>query len=258
MLRSYAVLQSMGPRAQLELALREVRNHSLPEEAVRQQYRPTVGKHSSPGPLTTAQIADLAGRKGNRVRIVVGSQALGLNRVADALSDPTHEPVLRDVRVVKSKEEYRDLLRTGASGETRLTVVSQLWQLTTSRESCGTSLNEALQLLPADQNYSRAVVLIAGPDNAMWLRELPTQTESPEWVVPLERFTLRNLRLHWRDNPKLQELGSAELAPRVLQVTGGWPGLVDELVHLARAPVPFALWNSSSNGRSSRSGRAAG
>jgi len=192
-LRSHAVLQSMGSRAQLELSLQEVRNLSLTEDAVRQQYRPTVGKHSSPGPLTTAQIADLAGRKGNRVRIVVGSQALGLDRVADALSDPTHEPVLRDVRVVKGKDDYRHLLRTGASGETRLTVVSQLWQLTTSRESCGTSLNEALQLLPADQSCSRAVVLIAGPGNAAWLREQPTQAEFAEWVVPLERFTLRNL-----------------------------------------------------------------
>lgn len=234
-LRSHAVLQSMGPQAQLELALREVRNLSLPEEAVRQQYRPTVGKHSSPGPLTTAQIADLAGRKGNRVRIVVGSHALGLDRVADALADPTHEPVLRDVRVVKGKEEYRHLLRTGASGETRLTVVSELWQLTTSRDSCGTSLNEALQLLPSDLSHSRAVVLIAGPGNANWLQELPTQDEFAELVVPLERFTLRNLPLHWRDNRMLEELGSAALAPRVLEVTGGWPGLVDELVRLARS-----------------------
>ncbi len=237
-LRSHAVLQSMGSRAQLELSLQEVRNLSLTEDAVRQQYRPTVGKHGSPGPLTTAQIADLAGRKGNRVRIVVGSQAMGLDRVADALSDPTHEPVLRDVRVVKGKDDFRHLLRTGASGETRLTVVSQLWQLTTSRESCGISLNEALQLLPADQSYSRAVVLIAGPSNAAWLRELPTQAEVAEWVVPLERFTLRNLPLHWRDNPLLQELGSGVLAQRVLQVTGGWPGLVDELVHLARSTGP--------------------
>jgi hypothetical protein len=234
-LRSHAVLQSMGPQAQLELALREVRKLSLPEEAVRQQYRPTVGKHSSPGPLTTAQIADLAGRKGNRVRIVVGSHALGLDRVADALADPTHEPVLRDVRVVKDKAEYRYLLRTGVSGETRLTIVSELWQLTTSRDSCGTSLNEAQQLLPSDMSHSRAVVLIAGPGNAEWLQELPTQDESAELVVPLERFTLQNLPLHWRDNPMLQELGSAALAPRVLQVTGGWPGLVDELVRLARS-----------------------
>ena len=234
-LRSHAVLQSMGPQPQLELALREVRNLSLPEEAVRQQYRPTVGKQSSPGPLTTAQIADLAGRKGNRTRIVVGSHALGLDRVADALTDRTHEPVLRDVQVVKGKDEYRHLLRTGASGETRLTVVSELWQLTTSRDSCGTSLNEAQQLLPSDLSYSRAVVLIAGPDNAEWLQELPTQDEFAELVVPLERFTLRNLPLHWRDNHMLQELGSAGLAPRVLEVTGGWPGLVDELVRLARS-----------------------
>jgi hypothetical protein len=46
---------------------------------------------------------------------------------------------------------------------------------------------------------------------------------------------LRNLPLHWRDNRMLQELGSAALAPRVLEVTGGWPGLVDELVRLARS-----------------------
>jgi hypothetical protein len=95
-----------------------------------------------------------------------------------------------------------------------------------------------LQLLPSDLSCSRAVVLIAGPDNATWLRELPTQEEeSADWVVPLERFTLRNLHLHlhWRDNPMLQELGSAALAPQVLRVTGGWPELVDELVHLARS-----------------------
>jgi hypothetical protein len=232
-LRSSAVLQSLGRRDEIELTLKEVGERALPESDARLQYRPAVASDGRPGPLTSAQIADLAGRKGDRTRVVVGTAAMCLERVVGSLEDPVNKPVLRDIRVTTEAGNYRELLKTGADGQVRLTVVSELWRRTERAATCERALQQAEeQLFPEDPDRSRAVVLVAGPSNVEWLQQLTSRDNADELVVPLERFSHRNLPLHWRDS-KFEKLDNKETIERVMEVTGGWPVLIDELARRA-------------------------
>jgi hypothetical protein len=234
MLRSTAVLESLGSREHIQINLDEITATALPEADARLQFRPSIGEEGRPGPLNSAQLADLAGRPGNRVRIVVGTELSGLDQVLDSLQDPVHKPVLRDVRVTLQKGEYRELLRTGSKSEKRLTVVSPLHHLVTASASCETALQTAEQLLPTEQDHFRAVVLTCGRANAEWLWEKAAGPDIDTLVVPLERFSASTLKLHWREaSPKVSPLG-AELAERTLQLTGGWPGLINQVNVRAR------------------------
>jgi hypothetical protein len=185
----------------------------------------------------------LPAEKGNRVNVVIGSPTLGIELVTDALRG-TH-PTLRKVEIANDGGMFRKLLRTGEAGETRMTFVSELWRKAPHRETCQESLANAQseEFLPPDASESRAVVLIAGPANAEWLQEdLLLDRQREEIVVTLDRFSARTLPLQWRDQPKLEELASAELAASVLQVTGGWPAIVDNLgQHTRKVGVEKAL-----------------
>lgn len=233
-LRSTAVLESLGTRERIRLSLNEIKGTALPEADARLLFRPSVHEEGRPGPLTSAQLADLAGRPGNRVRIVIGTALSGLNHVVDSLQDPVHKPVLRDVQVTTARSDFRELLRVGGKSEKRLTVVSPLHQLVTASAPCETALQTAEQLLPTEKDHFRAVVLTCGPVNAEWLWEVACRPDIDSLVVPLERFDSRTLRLHWRDaSPKVRPLGT-ELADRTLSLTGGWAELVDNVAARAR------------------------
>jgi hypothetical protein len=239
-LRSSAVLQSLGRRDEIELTLKEVGERALPESDARLQYRPAVATDGRPGPLSSAQIADLAGRKGDRTRVVVGTSAMCLDRVVGSLQDPVNKPVLRDIRVTTEAGSYRELLKTGADGQVRLTVVSELWRRTERASTCERALQQAEeQLFPEDPDRSRAVVLVAGPSNVEWLQQLTSRENADELVVPLERFSHRNLPLHWRDS-KFEKLDNKETVERIMEVTGGWPLLIDELVRRAHGSSALA------------------
>jgi hypothetical protein len=231
MLRTSALLPSLGSQAEIEQNLAEVAELALPENEARGLMRPSLDDNGRPGPLTTEQIATLAGRKGNRTNVLIGSPALGIESVMDALRG-THNS-LRRIEEANDGGAFRRLLRTGESGEVRMTVVSELWRKAPHREACQESLNNAQsdEFLPPDaSSESRAVVLVAGPTNAEWLEEDLTRDPQREGiVVKLDRFTARTLPLQWRDQPKLQDLASPNLATSVLQVTGGWPAIVDSL-----------------------------
>jgi hypothetical protein len=235
-LRSSAVLRSLGSsREAIETNLREVRERALPEADARLQFRPSIGNADGrPGPLTSAQLADIAGRRGNRVRIVAGTELTGITKVVDSLRDPVHQPVLRDIQVTDGKSDYASLLRAGAAGEKRQTVVSPLYTLTHRTATCETALQKAFEMQPEKPGHTRAVALIAGPGNFDWLLSLASRGDCDELIVSLERMNQRSLPLHWRDlSGKLSPLGS-DLADRTLAVTGGWPKLIDQISTRAR------------------------
>ncbi len=237
-LRSNAVLNSLGSRENIQLALEEAASKALTERDARLQFHPPIGRDKHPGPLSSAQLADLAGHKGNRVRVLVGTPASGLTRAVEAMQDPGHEPVLRDIRVVpsnKSAATYRGWLREGATGLRKMTIVSPLYAKNPSTATCDEALADAqYNEIPADPKASRAVVFIAGPDQLPWLAHLADRPDADELVMPMERFTSRNLRLHWRDGGgKLEPLGKT-LAEPLMAATGGWYSLIDQVSHLAK------------------------
>jgi hypothetical protein len=117
-------LPSLGSQAEIEQNLAEVAELALSENKARGLMRPSLNEQGRPGPLTTEQVATLAGRKGNRVNVVIGSPTLGIELVTDALRG-TH-PTLRKVEIANDGGMFRKLLRTGEAGETRMTFVSEL------------------------------------------------------------------------------------------------------------------------------------
>jgi hypothetical protein len=229
-LRSSALLPSLGSRAEIELNLAAVADLGLTENQARGLMRPALDDKGRPGPLTTDQLATLAGRVGNRTHVLIGSAALGLPQVEEALTG--RQPALREIVIAPNGGAFRKLLKTGGTGETRTTVVSELWKKRPDADKCQESLENARsdEYTPEERNAHRAAVLIAGTENGEWLEEyLCKDTLRDSDVVPMERFSARSLPLQWRDRPKLEELGSPELAPRLLEVTGGWPSLVDQV-----------------------------
>ncbi len=229
-LRSSALLPSLGSRSEIEHTLAAVADLALTESQARGLMRPALDDKGRPGPLTTDQLATIAGRKGNRTCVLVGSPALGIEHVKAALEG--RRPALRKIEFAPDAGGFRKLLKQGAAGETRMTVVSELWKKTHRAETCQESLEIARseEFMPEERSAHRAAVLIAGPDNGEWLDSyLYCDPLRDSEVVPMERFSARSLLLQWRDRPKLEELGSPELADRVLAATGGWPSLVDQL-----------------------------
>lgn len=234
-LRGTAVLESLGNPERIQLALSETRATALTEADARMHFRPSIGDFDGrPGPLNTAQLADLAGRQGNRVRILVGTPLTGLGNVIDALANPLHQPVLRNVQVTRHKGEFRGLLKNGLPEDKRLTVVSPLHELVEGAASCQEALMTAQELRPSEPGHARAVVLTTGPGNVDWLHQISTRSDVDKLVVPLERLSVSGLKLHWRDaTAKLAPLGD-QLVERTMELTGGWPMLVDDLVTRAR------------------------
>lgn len=229
-LRSSALLPSLGSRSEIEQYLATVSDLALTENQARGLMRPALDDKGRPGPLTTDQLATIAGRKGNRTCVLVGSPALGIDHVKAALEG--RQPALRKIEFASDAGGFRKLLKQGAAGETRMTVASELWKKTHRAETCEESLNNARseEFMPEERSAHRAAVLIAGPENGEWLDNyLYCDPLRDSEVVPMERFSARSLLLQWRDRPKLEELGSPELADRVLAATGGWPSLVDQL-----------------------------
>jgi hypothetical protein len=115
-------------------------------------------------PLTTAQLGQLF-RKGNSVRLIVGSTATGIDEAATTLTEVA--PSMVTVQVTSTAGAYKSALETGASDQQRLLVA---WDL---RERSGADVCEnALTLtlgdpssgagLPKDRSASRAVALLAG------------------------------------------------------------------------------------------------
>jgi hypothetical protein len=233
-LRTSALLPSLGSPQEIEQNLAEVAQF-LPEVRARGLVRPSLDDHGRPGPLTSEQLATLAGRKGNRTTVLIGSPALGVELTTEALQGK--QPGLRRIEVAHDGGNFRRLLRTGEPGETRMTVVSELWRKTSQRETCQESLENAQNedFLPEDRDASRAVILIAGPSNAEWLEnDLYHNPQRDDVVVTLDRFTARTLPLQWRDQARLEELGSSQLRASVLRLTGGWPAIVDSLAQRTR------------------------
>ncbi len=229
-LRSSALLSNLGSRSEIELHLSAVADVGLTETKARGLMRPPMDDKGRPGPLTSDQLAIVAGRKGNRTCVLVGSPALGLEQVEAALRG--RQPALRKIEFAPDGGTFRKLLKAGAGGETRMTVVSELWKKQPKPEVCQESLNNARseEYQPEERSAHRAAVLVAGPGNGQWLANyLVNDPRRDSEVVPMERFTARSLPLQWRDRLKLEDLGSSKLAPRVLEATGGWPSLVDAL-----------------------------
>ncbi|MEV6393103.1 hypothetical protein [Nocardia xishanensis] len=212
-LRSPHIIGLLGSSEALNRELAEApATLELPHE-----YNPTMNRRvlggatqisSARSSLTDSDLAILLKRdRGTPTRIVTGSQALGLQRVAQALTDAATEQNL--TFSVPRPEEWP---KTAAGfSELKGHLLLDLSQYTRSYD---------LGLLTRQLNSRGAstAVVITGPAYL----PLPANMRKVA-IVQLRRWSMEELRF-WHESP----FQSPELRTQLHYVTSGWPELVEE------------------------------
>ena len=223
-LRSPAVLRMMGTKSEVEDELGSAETSSLREDFVALEARRRLddGRGS---PLTERQLSALIGDRANQVRVVLGSTATGVEDAADAIRDAAKVGKRFEVPEISSRGAYERALSGGEAGERRV-VVSDLRDL--GPETCATSLQTALERVPTTPGVTRSAVIIAGPGQLPFWREVLSKVdEEPDLgVVPLRRLDAKTLQV-WA--MQVEKFRSPERQHRLLEVTGGWPQLVERV-----------------------------
>ena len=222
-LRGPAVLKMMGPAGEVEDQLLGAATSSPREEFVALEMHTLMGDGVSRSPLTAAQMDDLIGDHANQVRVVLGSDASAVDDVADAVAAAAAIGQRFTVLRPPSRGTFESALVGGNPGERRV-VVSSLPGL--DFDVCQASLEASLKKVPERSGVTRSTVLVANTSQLEFWREvLSMESAVPELsTVALRRYDLDTLRVWALVAGKFRSPGRAE---RLIEVTGGWPLLVE-------------------------------
>lgn len=184
------------------------------------------GGHYSP--LTAGQLADVIGMERTQLRIVVGSRALRGEAVPAALAKAVPTPWAAMVEAT-SLRQWREAMTAPREGH-RVVVADMTGR---SHESWNESIDAARRRGGGrSAKGTRAAVLVAGPSDRWLLSQLVASDaeagELPDLVVGLRRIDAAALRA-W-DRIEELELAHPKRQARLLEVTGGWPYLVERVI----------------------------
>ncbi|SFC82868.1 hypothetical protein SAMN05421773_106187 [Streptomyces aidingensis] len=174
-------------------------------------------------PLTAEQVTDLLRRKTTQARVVLGTPATGVDVVADRLrrcaaDNGWHAPT------VAGRGAFRQALVEGRPDERRV-IIDDLTGKSPAAESCQEAVEWALTRLPTGLDVHRSAVVVAGPGQwSLWPTVLGPDCPQGLGVVLLRRYTEYGLRARAVEQ---QQFTSESAFPRLLELTGGWPLLVD-------------------------------
>lgn len=185
-------------------------------------------------PLTAGQLGDVAGDGTTQLRIVAGSRALRSDAVADALRAAAKSMPAVTVVEAANKRQWRDGMVAPPSGHS---IVVADMTVGVSRDSWEESLDAARRRGGTrTARGTRAGVLVAGPFDRWLLDRLVGDGDLAGVAVGLRRVDLPSLKA-W---DRIAELDLAHPArqQRLLEVTGGWPLLVERVIARMRK-VPF-------------------
>jgi hypothetical protein len=130
----------------------------------------------------------------------------------------------------RSRKQFEDALVDGRPGQRRV-VLSDLAVLAAKDEACITALEDALMRLPEIPGVTRSVVLISGPEQlGFWQGLFATEERPGIGLVTLRRHDRRTLRVWSFDS---EHFGTEDRQARLMEVTGGWPILVERAASLA-------------------------
>ncbi|MFF3359097.1 AAA family ATPase [Streptomyces sp. NPDC002917] len=226
-LRSSNVLLLLGSPASIEEELSTQKDEAVTSLSAAHERRPLPDNRISP--LTEAQIADLTRRR-NGLRIVVGTQAAGLDDVVTALTEQRERVPNRIAPLISatSRNNYRQALQSGRGGRQHRIIISDMRDLKAG--TLRSALDEALALQPPE-GVSRCVVALIDASRIDLLRELTAGDE--EHMVFLQLATADGVR-RWTSNqdPMTPYSDPAQRAA-LLEATGGWPNLLNRLLELA-------------------------
>ncbi|OKI02182.1 hypothetical protein A6A06_14000 [Streptomyces sp. CB02923] len=239
-LRSANALSMIGNLGTVEAELAQATNRKVPEHFSRFEARHRSRNGYSHSPLTADQIADVLPGHGNQARLIIGTPATGVDRVASALRDVAGTTGWETPQVTKRSDFDRHLVE-GAPGRKRI-VVSDLTEKSPRDDACLETLDSAVRHLPDRSGVTRSAVIVLGPSQqALWSRATGGGLEDDGIeVLTLRRFSPDGLRAWAQDK---EAFTSDTQMEQLRESTGGWPLLIDRLSAglFARLPENEAL-----------------
>ncbi|MFE4358413.1 hypothetical protein [Kitasatospora sp. NPDC056800] len=227
-LRGPNALRMIGTAQEVENRLLTASDECELEETIVLEGRPELpDKRTSP--LTVTQVDDLlaAGRV-NQTRVVFGTPATGVGDVERTLRSVTDRVGGWSLPPIGRPAVFKQALADGQPGERRV-IVSDLAKKHTGEDTCREAVALARTAIPERADVARAVVLILGLHQLQLWRELLADQEVVDSVaVFLRRHDQRSLRT-WAQHT---DLFTAERVTRLLELTGGWPLLLDRAISL--------------------------
>ena len=230
-LRSPNVLRMIGSRDDVTAELVHAESEAVPSEFIALSTRRLLPDGRTRSPLTAAQVDDLLGDHANQVRVVLGSAAVGVENVATTLRAVCADLGERyDLVEPRGRKPFEDALVAGALGRRRL-VLSDLVAMAAKDDACAQALTTALSDRPTSPGVTRLVVIVAGTDQLRFWQSALADAERPGLgVVTLRRHDRRSLRVWALDTGRFS---ADDRQARLLDVTGGWPILVERATALA-------------------------
>ncbi|MCQ9184295.1 AAA family ATPase [Streptomyces sp. IBSBF 2953] len=226
-LRSANALSMIGNLGTVEAELAQASNRKVPEHFSKFEARRQSRNGYSHSPLTADQIADVLPGHGNQARLIIGTPATGVERVAEALRDVAEATGWVMPQVSKRSDFDRHLLE-GTPGRKRA-VVSDLTEKSPRDNACLETLESAVGHIPHRAGVTRSAVIVAGPNqSALWSLATSGELEDRAGieVLTLRRFSPDGLRAWAQDK---EAFTSDSQTQQLQEVTGGWPLLIDRL-----------------------------
>lgn len=233
-LRSPNVLRMVGTTADVDALLLGASTSAVGEDFIAVETRLPLsdGRHRSP--LSAAQMSDVLGDFTNQVRVVLGSRATGIDLVGVAVRETAANGDRFEVPAITRRRQFAEELTRGTPGRRRV-VLDDLVSLDLDEGACREALSESRSRLPSLGGVTRSAVLVLGPAQlGLWrtLLEPAGQlaTDPGVGAVILRRYDAKTLRV-WQVTVTGQRFVEDEQRTRLLELTGGWPILVDQVTH---------------------------
>jgi hypothetical protein len=230
-LRTPNVLALLGSRDEVDDVLDQAEAQDPPESFEGSLFRPAFGSSQTRSPLTSAQISDLLG-PGSRVRVIVGSPALTVERCARVLSDKNEHAAYGNASVIIKETTAAGLViacEQVASAGRNVALVLVLVDLQGAAHDVAVSAWEhAREQIAGYAAGTLSIILLTTPAQAaMWAR-CDRDADQSSGLTELRRYDSVGLRLWLTETtlPFQDEASRAEL----LGATGGWPILVNRVV----------------------------
>ena len=232
---SPAAVRLFGTADEIESELTTAYETYVPDMAVGAAgSRPRIeGDRFSP--LAASQLADVVGQGRTQLRVVIGSRALCVDDVPAALRVAADRMPNVSVAEVTRRRDWRDLMTAPAEGHRVVVHNGTAISLVSFEESIDAAHRRGST---RTGRGTRSAVLVVGPQDREVLRRLVVTPGSPrpgdlaDVAVALGRVDLDSLRA-WARIEELDVVLPTQLA-RLLEVTGGWPMLVERLLEATR------------------------
>lgn len=227
-IRSPNVIRLLGSPEEIERRLTESFRLEISRPFDPAMYRRALGSNPDRrSPLSEQQVQQILDSRG-RVHVIIGSEALGLDRAVEALSEAASEDTEIQVARCDGIQATLASLPRVRSGRTHIVIdladADRREQIAALQRLRNRALNDP-----------RITASCLAPPSASWLWD----GEVPD--VELERVRIRP----WTDDSLrawspdcVYPLSTAKQRAQLLEATGGWPQLVEAAIRAARSGMP--------------------